>query len=317
MDNKTEAAKILIPIQPSSNFIIGKNLVGREGYEVVVLDTRGGGRAYVRTLHPGQGLNWGETIFGQYEAWAVDVRPDQKLVVEHRLTTVDHTTSLGVRVTLNYRVSDPYVVACLARDAVGGLYDRVVGALANVMQVNDYARIDERVCRSAVSRVSAQDLGIEISHITLVEVDYTGPAQAEAQHTFDLQQSERQQELNLFQDRATLARQLLLDGYHHQRKISEMRFQDAQQLGEKEQAMLLEVVEQLINKDLADGAITQEEAQQKISEAIDHLHSRKAKLPAFEPLLPDANALNSLPPSGRPKISPPEGWQKLDGNDSE
>src|SRR5687768_11871612 len=98
MGNLTQEAGILVQIKPTSNFIIGQNVVGREGYEVVVLDTRGGGRAYVRTLYPGQGLSLGETIFGQYVAYAVDIRPDQRLLVEHRITTADRAVSLGVKV---------------------------------------------------------------------------------------------------------------------------------------------------------------------------------------------------------------------------
>jgi len=88
MTNFTFEQKLVEQL-PISGILSKGKPVGREGYEVIVIEHIDTGWRYYCTLRPGDMLRLSERLFGRFSAFIVDTRPARQLDINGKFPTIN------------------------------------------------------------------------------------------------------------------------------------------------------------------------------------------------------------------------------------
>lgn len=166
-ENFTREHKLVEDISSKGWFA---NPAGRQGYEVIILEQVGdGGSRFYCSLQPGETLRFGERVFGNYVALAVDMRHARSFPIEGQFAALERGRKVTLRANVRYRVTDARVVAMETVDPLGELRDKVVATLNRELARYPEEQINpgmvEKVIRS-VGPVPHLGLTVEDAEVT-------------------------------------------------------------------------------------------------------------------------------------------------------
>jgi len=165
--NFTQEQGLVTPITESSWF---RRPAGREGYEVIVLEKVSTGNRYYTTLRPGETLRLGESVFGKFLAYAVDMRYGKSFPVEGQFATQERNRKITLKANVRYRVTDSRQVAVGAEDPLGELRDKVIDALNREIARYPHDSVHEGLCVEIIRGVGYQPhLGLGVEGAEIIE----------------------------------------------------------------------------------------------------------------------------------------------------
>jgi hypothetical protein len=173
MSNFTFEQKLVEQL-PISGILSGGKPVGREGFEVIVMEHIDTGWRYYCSLAPGDMLRLVERLFGRFSALVVDIRPARQLDIETTLPTLDPLIKVTVRAQILYRVTDPRRVAVEVEDPLAKFRDRIIGMLRREISRRSYQQVSELLCEGVINSVGDVPqfgLAVEGVDFLLVEQD--------------------------------------------------------------------------------------------------------------------------------------------------
>jgi hypothetical protein len=175
MTNLTFEHKLVEEL-PLSGFLSGGKPVGREGYEVIVLERVGaGGSRYYCSLAPGGTLGFSEQIFGSFYAYSVDTRSARVLEINEQFPTANPLIKVKVTAKVLYRVIVARRVAIEVEDPLGKFHDRILGVLRREIGQLHYQKISEPDFeRIIVNLGEIQIFGLAVEAVDLIAIEHDG-----------------------------------------------------------------------------------------------------------------------------------------------
>ncbi|NJN66839.1 MAG: hypothetical protein HC884_09030 [Chloroflexaceae bacterium] len=172
MTNFTFEQKLVEQLPIRGILSMGKP-VGREGFEVIVMEHINSGWRYYCTLAPGDMLRLSERMFGNFSAFVVDIRPARQLDIQHKFPSIDPLTEVTVHAQVLYRVTDPRLVAVEIEDPLAKFRDRIIGMLRREINRLPYHQISEALCERVIYNVGAvPQFGLAVEGIDLLTIEH-------------------------------------------------------------------------------------------------------------------------------------------------
>lgn len=163
----------LVEELPLSGYLSGGKPVGREGFEVIVMERIGTGSRYYCTLAPGDTLRISERLFGSFYAYIVDMRPARVLEVNEQLPTTNPLIKVKVSAKALYRVVNARRVAVEVDDPLSKFSDRIRSALRREVSQLPHQKLSEiGVERIILNIGTVQPLGLAVEGVDLVVVEH-------------------------------------------------------------------------------------------------------------------------------------------------
>ena len=167
MANLTFEQKLIEEL-PLSGFMSAGKPVGREGFEVIVVERIGTGNRFYCTLAPGDTLRISERMFGAYYAYIVDMRPARLLQISEQFPTVNPLIKVKVTAKVLYRALNARRLATEVEDPLGKFRDRILGTLRRELGQMPHPKVTETACEHIIAGV-----GIVQTYALAVEgIDY-------------------------------------------------------------------------------------------------------------------------------------------------
>lgn len=195
----TQSQQLVIPITESGWF---KRPAGKEGYEVVVLEQVSTGNRYYSTLRPGETMRLGESVFGKFSAFAVDMRYGRSFPIEGQFATRERNRKITLKANVRYRVTDSRQVAVGASDPLGEVREKVIDALNRELARYAHDSVNEAQCADIIRSVGyLSHLGITVDGAEIIVFTPEGrtlgyrTAEEEQEHQIRMQARSTQAEL--------------------------------------------------------------------------------------------------------------------------
>ena len=173
MTNLTFEQKLIEEL-PLSGFMAGGKPVGREGFEVIVVERIGTGNRFYCTLAPGDTLRISERLFGAYYAYSVDMRPARLLTISESFPTFNPLIKVKVTAKVLYHALNARRLATEVEDPLGKFCDRILGTLRREIGQMPHQKVTEPGCEGIISGVGAVPtfaLAVEGINYIVVEHD--------------------------------------------------------------------------------------------------------------------------------------------------
>lgn len=171
MANLTFEQKLIEEL-PLSGFLSGGKPVGREGFEVIVVERIGTGNRFYCTLAPGDTLRISERLFGSYYAYIVDMRPARLLTVSEQFPTVNPLIKVKVTAKVLYRALNARRLATEVEDPLGKFRDRILGTLRREIGQMPHQKVTEAGCERIITGVgTVQSFALAVEGIDYIIVE--------------------------------------------------------------------------------------------------------------------------------------------------
>ncbi|RMD88393.1 MAG: hypothetical protein D6813_12155 [Calditrichaeota bacterium] len=203
---------------------------GQQGFEVVVLKKTKRGSRYIRTLKPGEKLDFGERFGSDHIALAVDLRAGRYFTIQRNFDVYERGRSIKVQAKVRYRVTDVANVAMNHVDPLGELRDKVIAALTCELKKHREASITPKTIEGIIRGVEyIPDLGLMIVGADII--DFKGDESVtraitnrdDLDYEISIKQKKLQAELDAEKYRADVHRQIKDDDYQLKLKHIQQR----------------------------------------------------------------------------------------------
>lgn len=162
----------LVEQMPISGFLSSNKPVGREGFEVVVMEHIGSGWRYYCVLGPGDMLRLSERMLGKFSAYVVDMRPARSLSISDQFATANPLIKMTITAKVLYRVTNSRRVATEVEDPLAKFRDRIVSVLRREISAQSYQKITELLCERWIASVGhVQHLGLAVEGVDSLLID--------------------------------------------------------------------------------------------------------------------------------------------------
>lgn len=207
----------LVQELPLSGFLSAGKPVGREGFEVIVVERIGTGFRYYCSLQAGDTLSISERMFGRFSAYIVDMRPARNLDIDEKIVTANPRIFVSIKARILYAVTDAQKVALGIDDALGKFRDYIIGTLRRAIGQVSHQKITEAMCEQVIYNIGRVDhFGLAVEGVNLIAIEHDrkyikelediasishsndlGLKLEEAEHQRQLRQHQRTQELEI------------------------------------------------------------------------------------------------------------------------
>jgi len=153
----------LVEAIPGGGWFAGPE--GQQGFEVVVFKkTKTGEKGrHIRTLKPGEKLDFSERFFTEHIALAVDLRFGRFFTIQRDFDAYERGRSVTVEAKVRYSVTDVNNVATNHIDPLGALRDKVISILNRELKTFREADITPTLVEDLILGVGyPADLGLKI-----------------------------------------------------------------------------------------------------------------------------------------------------------
>lgn len=144
---------------------------GEQGFAVLVFKKTKIGKPgrCVRTLMPGENLDFGERFWSNHIALKVDLRAGRHFTIEQDFDVYEPGRSVNVKVNVRYRVTDVNTVAIKHVDPLGELQDEVIATLNGELKMYKENSVTSKTIEGLIRGIQYRsELGLMIEGVKTI-----------------------------------------------------------------------------------------------------------------------------------------------------